>query len=225
MHLLVTLICFFVFLPQTVFAEEGVVHEVDTSESWLKLGVGARVGGYGFRHEKDGKIDWNDCRMDGTGVFATLDFGDHFFSEFAFDYYHATGSTIASGMDRVSGLVLLSGGVRFLSDWFVSPYIQAGGGPELTRIRLTGAEVTTLLPALFLGVGAELNLDPIKLGMSVRSFSMGLPEHGHSDDGRLYTNHGYLGGDEHDHSHEEDAVVNISQEVAGQVQFSLRYTF
>ncbi|MFB6371694.1 MAG: hypothetical protein ABEN55_00930 [Bradymonadaceae bacterium] len=124
----------------------------ESSETWPKLGLGVRLGGHGFRHVRDERISWEDCRMNGAGLFATLDFTNQFFGELSMDYYHATGSTVASGMDRVSVYVLGAAGARLLPDFIVSPYLQVGIGPEWTRIEVGDHLEATVLAAPFIGV-------------------------------------------------------------------------
>lgn len=100
------------------------------SDDVITLGAGARIGGYGFREvDEDGALTWDDCRMNGVGLFGTADFGKYLFAELSLDYYHATGPVIASGMDRQSAFVLGAGGVRLYPDAFISPYLQVGVGP------------------------------------------------------------------------------------------------
>ena len=110
-------------------AEEA---DIETDRDSPTLGVGARVGGYGFREVNGSTLSWNDCRMNGTGLFGTIDLGRHFFGELSADLYHATGSTVDSGMDRLSFHTFGAFGAKMLPDEFITPYIQVGGGPEFT---------------------------------------------------------------------------------------------
>lgn len=181
-----------------------------SAESWPKLGLGARIGGHGFRHVRNERLSWNDCRMDGAGVFATLDVTKHFFGELSLDFYHATGKTVGSGMDRLSLYVLGAVGARFLPDFIVSPYIQAGIGPEWTKLEVGDHVSSTMLAAPFLGVGGEINLGALKLGGHIRSYAMGLPDH-------LRV--------EGEHSHGADGGMHLRYEAAGQAQFFARWEF
>ncbi|MFB6351631.1 MAG: hypothetical protein ABEK29_07580 [Bradymonadaceae bacterium] len=167
----------------------------ESSETWPKLGLGVRLGGHGFRHVRDERISWEDCRMNGAGLFATLDFTNQFFGELSMDYYHATGSTVASGMDRVSVYVLGAAGARLLPDFIVSPYLQVGIGPEWTRIEVGDHLEATVLASL-------------KLGAHVRSYLMGLP--------------GHLDGTE---GHVAGGGLRVHYETAGQAQFFARWEF
>jgi hypothetical protein len=197
--------------------------EASTETSW-EFGIGARIGGYGFREEVDGAVSWEDCRMNGTGVFLTLDFTEHFFGEAGFDLYHATGPSIAAGMDRLSFHNQYALGARFLPDFFISPYVQVGGGPEFTRIEMDGASKTMVVPSGFMGIGGELNLGSLKLGMNIRALMMIHPEHDHyevSYDRPL----GAYGGHGHSLSNGGEGTVETDWEVAGQMHFFARYAF
>lgn len=163
--------------------------EPSTSSSMID-GVGARVGGYGFRETADVSVmteksttGWQNCRMNGIGVFATRDLDRHFFLEGAFDTYFTdqfpTGESTGNydtPIDRVSGLMTVAGGARLFPDARVSPYVQLGVGAELTRVRLPalGLEDTAVLPMGFFGIGASLALgDRLHLGASFRVNAMG----------------------------------------------------
>ena len=199
--------------PDRQRAESEAAEQTDegsSAESPWSFGAGARIGGYGFRHVKNDKLSWDDCRMNGVGLFATLDYNRRFFAELSVDYYHATGKTVASGMDRMSMFLLGAVGTRFLRDFFLTPYLQAGIGPEWTKIEVGGRQRTALLAAPFLGVGVEANLGRFKLGTHLRTFAMGVPDHlGHGTG-----SHPHAGGD-----------VPITYEVAGEMQFFARYAF
>lgn len=182
----------------------------ESSESWPKFGLGVRFGGHGFRHVDNARSSWDDCRMNGSGLFATYDFTKSFFAEVSVDYYHATGETVADGMDRLSLYVLGAVGARILPEFIVSPYIQAGLGPEWTRIEVGDHLETTMLAAPFLGLGAEINLGSLKLGAHVRNYAMGLPEHVGT------------GGKD---GHTGESRVQIHYKTAGQAQFFARWEF
>ena len=191
------------------------------SSDSVTLGVGARVGGYGFREIDGGVLSWNDCRMNGTGLFGTVDLTRHFFGELSFDYYHATAGQAAHAMDRVSLQPMLAVGARFAPGRLITPFVQAGGGPEFTRIDLDGASARKVLPTAFMGIGGEVNVGDFHFGTNVRALSMGLPSHLHGNTATraLEPEHGspHVGG--------TGAEIETRQEVAGQMQFTLRYTF
>ena len=183
----------------------------EAAESPWAFGVGTRIGGYGFRHVKDETLSWNDCRMDGFGLFGTVDYGDYFFGELSVDYYHATGKTVASGMDRLSLHVSGAVGLRLLPDFVVRPYIQAGAGPEWTRMEVGGTSRQVVLAAPFMAVGGEVNLGKLKLGSHLRAAAMGLPDHLHPE----------AGG----HDHGDGGSGQVRYETAGWMQFFARYEF
>lgn len=156
----------------------------------LVNGVGARVGGYGFRESAEATVmseksttGWQACRMNGIGVFATRALNRHFFVEGALDTYFTetfpTGeaaSEYSTPIDRVSGIMTVAAGARLFPGARVSPYVQLGVGAELTRARLPalGMEDTALLPMGFFGVGASLRLgERLNLGASLRVNAMG----------------------------------------------------
>ncbi len=215
-HTLVGLLAALTFLvaaPASA-ADDMATASADSSMTW---GAGARVGGYGFREvNEQGNLAWDDCRMNGVGLFGTLDFGDYLFAEMSVDYYHAIGDVIASGMDRQSAFLLGAGGLRLYPDFIISPYIQAGVGPEWTKITMGTSTETKVLAAAFVGVGGELDLWGLKLGSHVRVFAMGEPVHGTAP-----------GGHHHHHELNLDGTraIETEYEVAGQAQFFVRREF
>jgi hypothetical protein len=192
-------------LPRLAQADEA------ESEGIGEFGVGMRIGGYGFRHANGDALAWNDCRMDGVGAFGTWDFTDTFFTELGVDHYFATGKTLSSGMDRHSTFVTAAIGARLIPDKIISPYFQIGGGPEWTRIDVEGHSLQKAAPTGFVGVGGELNIDRFHFGTHLRAYTMAHPLHDHSADEA----HSHLGGGEE---------VQVEQEVAGQMQFFIRYS-
>jgi len=137
-------------------------------------GFGARVGGYAFRGE-DGK--WADCRMGGLGLFGTYDLTRHFFLEAGLDSYQAVKSE-GEGMDRISVLTSVAGGLRMFPDFYATPYVQIGTGAEWTRVEIMGERTEGLYPMAFLGIGAELNLlRSFRVGAVLRTLAMAHPKH------------------------------------------------
>lgn len=137
--------------------------ELNKSVSGADYSFGARVGGYGFRNTQHADLgEWEDCRMDGFGLFAQRTLGKHLFAEAGFDLYSAanpvpTEDMDHSGMDRISGITTVAGGARI--PWrYLSPYVQAGLGLEITRAKMEahGLEDRSVLPMGFVGIGAEL---------------------------------------------------------------------
>ena len=159
-------------------------------------GFGARVGGYGFRDHQGG---WEDCRMDGVGVFAERRFGRHLFAEAGLDQYNAKADTIArEEMDRTSTHATVAAGLRAPHRW-ISPYIQLGAGVELTSVSMHGHHEDRTLPSGFFGIGLDVRLTShLRVGMNLRIHSMGHFDH---------------------HSEE----MTVEQTPASQGQFFLRY--
>lgn len=184
----------------------------DDSEHGLgDVGVGLRTGGYGFRHLQGDRLAWDDCRMNGVGAFGTLDFTENLFVELGVDHYYATGETVTSGMDRHSTFMTAAAGARMFPDFFFSPFIQVGGGPEWTKIDVEGHSLNKVTASAFLGLGGEVSIESFHFGMNIRAYSMAHPLHGESADAA----HSHLANGEE---------IEVEQEVAGQVQFFMRFT-
>lgn len=152
----------------------------DTKARGLELrpGFGARVGGYGFRHRDGSSEKWDDCRMQGFGLFGTVDLGDHFFTSLGVDLYHAAPETVAEGMDRDSTHGLLGAGVRMFPHFILSPQLEAGGGLEWTRLSTGAGTTEAVLPVGFLGLGVALHVTPqFDLGAAVRVLATTQPMH------------------------------------------------
>lgn len=184
---------------------------------------GMRVGGYGFRNKNADKASdkWNDCRMNGVGVFAQRELSHNGFVEAASDFYFAD-NTILGGQqpyaDRLSGLFSVAGGLRMFPTSRISAFAQIGVGLELTRVTL--APVSDIsqtwpdgsrpmlertdsraLPMGFVGFGGDLRLGSrARLGMTFRTNLMG-----HFEEGAGQTE------------------LKVTPEAANQVQFYLRY--
>jgi hypothetical protein len=201
--------------PATALAAES---DTATEREGPTFGVGARVGGYGFREVKGDNLAWNDCRMNGTGMFGTIDIGRYFFGELSADLYHATAAQVNGGMDRVSFHTMGALGAKMLPDSWVTPYVQVGGGPEFTRLDVDGTVDKRVLPAAFMGVGGELNAGHFHFGSNIRVFSMGLPAHGHGEVTQALQPEG---SDDHGGSD----GIEVRHEVAGQMLFFARYHF
>lgn len=194
-------------IPSLSYAQEGgeAQHTLKDPSQGLAPAIGVRVGGYGFRHlNSNANLAWDNCRMNGVGVYGTLDFSRHFFAELSADMYHATGDTLKSGIDRISLHTFGVLGARLAPDFLISPYIHLGGGAEYTWVEVYGHKDQGFMPVGFVGLGGELNLDPFKLGMAIRSHAMQLPVYDWSDDQSV-------------------RQVNYRTEIAGQMLFSVRY--
>ncbi len=143
--------------------------QIAKRDEW-RPGFGARVGGYGFRRTDDGSGKWDDCRMNGFGVFGTLDANRYLFGELGVDFYQATPEVTESGMDRVSTHTLAAVGLRMFPKFVITPYVQLGVGAEYTRIDLGGGRTEKLYPMTFVGIGTEINVTrELKLGANIRA--------------------------------------------------------
>jgi hypothetical protein len=139
--------------------------------------IGARVGGYGFHDPQaaSSRDAWNDCRMNGVGVFARKDVG-LLDVEAGADLYT---SQPGGAEDRLSGIVTVAAGARLLDTHHVRALAQLGTGVELTRVSMsmpTGvvAEDARALPLGFVGVAAEVELGAhTAIGGVLRTFVMG----------------------------------------------------
>lgn len=183
-------------------AEEGsVASSVENTDYW-RIGMGGRVGGYGFRQvNEEGNLDFENCRMNGMGIFLTSEFGEHAYSELAVDFYHTIAEPQRNGVDRLSVHTTLALGLKFLPHRFISPLVEVGGGVELTSAEVYGVRQDAIAPIGFLGIGGELNFGDLKAGMAIRTNAMQVPEYGWN----------------------ESESLQWRTEVAGQAIFWMRY--
>lgn len=191
--------------PDVPVSSAGADASAQTGGLTLRPAIGFRLGGYGFREvNENGNLDWQACRMDGVGVFGTLDITRRLYVELSADMYHAISDPIEQGLDRLSLHAVTAAGVRLAPDLIISPFIQVGGGVEWTRVEVYGQRDSALFPVGFLGVGGELNLDPVMLGLTARANAMQLPVYDWE-------------------AGASERSVQYETEVAGQLLFSLRY--
>ncbi len=158
--------------------------------------------------------------MDGAGVFAQVDRGSPLYLQLSFDAYHATGATIASGMDRISMTTIGSAGVRLENSTPFWPHIEIGVGAEWTSVEIGERTDRRVLPVGVIGTGVEVVIQRVRLGTTLRIMATSLPEHGHADEHA--TKHDGEATDA-PHLHGED--IEFASEVAGQATFSIRYDF
>jgi hypothetical protein len=150
-----------------------------------EIDLGFRVGGYGFRREGDTSAkSWNECRMNGIGMFASHGLTGPLFLEAGLDAYFSADFPIAGNagdlpIDRTSGLASLAIGARTnLAPW-LRAYVQLGAGVELTRVSVpyeTGERIRAdkALPEGFFGIGMDLRVARgTYLGASFRMLVMG----------------------------------------------------
>ncbi|MFO0571283.1 MAG: outer membrane beta-barrel protein [Polyangiaceae bacterium] len=185
----------------------------------FRPGFGARVGGYGFRNQEGGDI-WDTCRMNGFGVFGTLDLNKYAFGELSLDFYSATPDTMNQGLDRTSTHALVGAGFRMLPDFVLTPHVVIGGGGEHTRVELPAGTIDAVYPMAYVGVGAELNITrELRLGSTLRMLGTTRPKLASaSASGGIYgsSNEQALTG-------EASAKPEMQFDVAAQAQFFVRY--
>ena len=139
---------------------------------------GVRVGGYGFRRENSSQ--WDECRMNGLGVFAQRDLRGPLFLEAALDTYFSIGQGQPTDLaiDRQSALVSVAAGVHTHFTSWLRGYAQLGGGVELARLAVPYGDSTIrddkAMPTGFVGFGADLRIARgTYLGADMRTLVMG----------------------------------------------------
>jgi hypothetical protein len=142
---------------------------------------GARVGGYGFRREGSGPSnEWNECRMNGLGVFGQRALPGPMFVEAGLDTYFSIGQGQPGDLpiDRQSALVSVAAGVQARFAPWLRGYAQLGTGVELARLAVPYGDTTIredkALPEGFIGFGADIRLaGGTYAGASLRMLAMG----------------------------------------------------
>ena len=151
---------------------------VTTEHSRARHSFGFRVGGYGFRNIQPGQEgEWNDCRMNGVGVFGQRDLSRHFFAEAGVDMYFVDNTVFGADgpeypLDRESGILSVAGGARMFPDSRISPYVQLGVGLEVTRAVLPAESEkhVGVYPMGFAGLGANVRVTrKLALGANFRT--------------------------------------------------------
>jgi hypothetical protein len=207
-----------VTLPALAGADPDAAEpSVSASPSPVRYSFGVRAGGYGFRNTQHAELgEWDDCRMEGAGVFAQRSFTRHLFAEVGFDLYTAKDAIATDGMpgamDRISGITTAAGGARIPWRW-VQPYVQLGVGLEVTRVEMPehGLDDRAVVPMGFLGVGAELfATEHLSIGGNIRTNVMKHYSHG---------------GNGHEHDAADPAHTEMTGEfdAAAQGQLFLKY--
>jgi len=180
--------------------------------------MGVRIGGYGFRRE--GEQIWDECRMNGFGIFGGRRLTGPLFVEAGLDMYGSvgTGQPMDLPVDRASGLLSTAIGARTQVASWLRGYVQLGGGVELTSVsvpygdqRITDRKA---MPEGFFGVGADLRImRGTYAGASFRTLVMGNFSY---DPQRLDTSQGWLAAPS------SNEVFDASPDVAAQFQFYVR---
>lgn len=206
-------------------AESRERESTPRDHAW-RPGFGARVGGYGFRDPKGSDSKWETCRMNGFGVFGTLDANQYLFGELSLDFYHATPDVRDDGLDRLSNHALAAVGARMVPDFIISPYVQVGGGAEWTRLEQveTGYAENAVFPMAFVGLGADVNVtDQLKLGMNVRFLATMLPDENWYGSSETSGSYGGYALERQALEEEGSGELGATPSVASQAQFFVRY--
>jgi hypothetical protein len=189
--------------------------------------MGFRVGGYGFKREGDSRpgAGWTECRMNGVGVFASRALRGPLFVEAGLDLYTSADFPLPADsmdlpIDRMSGLVGVSGGARTSFTSRLRGFVQLGGGLELTRVAVPYGEDETIrdtktMPAGFLGVGMDIRIgSKTHVGATFRTLMMGNFNYKRSELEQR-DDWGFIAPD-------KDVVFDASLDFAAQGQFYLR---
>jgi hypothetical protein len=153
-----------------------------TAASADPMSIGFRVGGYGFRREgaSSQTQSWDECRMNGLGIFGQRSVRGPLFVETALDTYFSTNQAQPSDLpiDRQSALVSVAAGARTQVTTWLRGYAQLGVGLELTRVAVPYGDSTIrdnkALPDGFLGIGADIRVaSGTYLGANMRTLVMG----------------------------------------------------
>jgi len=191
------------------------------AEPDARYDIGVRVGGYGFRREGGSGSDaWNQCRMNGVGVFAHRELTGPLFLEAGLDAYSSTNQAMPTDLpiDRQSALVSVAAGVQSRFTSWLRGYAQLGVGAELARLAVPHGDTTIrddkVMPDGFFGIGADLRLaHATYLGMTVRTLVMGNFEY---DPARLQMSNAWVAAPS------SSDVFAASPDLVEQVQFYLR---
>lgn len=180
--------------------------------------MGVRIGGYGFRRE--GEQIWDECRMNGFGIFGGRKLAGPLFVEAGLDMYGSVGEGQPSDLpiDRASGLLSTAIGARTQVFSWLRGYVQLGGGVELTSVSVPYGEQRIsekkALPQGFFGVGIDIRFAKGTYGgASFRTHVMGNFDY---DPQRLEMSQGWLAAPS------SSEVFDASADVAAQVQFYIR---
>jgi len=146
------------------------------------MSVGFRIGGYGFRREgaANAGTTWDECRMNGLGVFANRTVRGPLFVEAGLDTYFSINQAQPQDLpiDRQSALVSVAAGVRTSFTSWLDGYAQLGIGAELARLAVPYGDQTLrddkVMPDGFVGVGADIRIGrATHVGAMMRTLVMG----------------------------------------------------
>lgn len=180
--------------------------------------MGVRIGGYGFRRE--GEQIWDECRMNGFGIFGGRNVRGPLFVEAGLDLYGSvgTGQPMDLPLDRASGLLTTAIGARTQVAPWLRGFVQIGGGIELTSVSVPYGDTRIsdhkALPEGFFGAGVDVRFGKKTYGGA--SFRTHLMGNFNYDPARLDSNNGWVAAPS------SSEVFDASPDVAAQVQFYLR---
>ena len=146
------------------------------------MSIGFRIGGYGFRREgaSSETQTWDQCRMNGLGLFGNRTMRGPLFVEAGLDTYFSTNQAQPTDLpiDRQSALVSMAGGVHTQLTSWLRGYAQLGVGLELTRVAVPYGDSTIrdnkALPDGFFGIGGDIEISTgTYIGASMRTLVMG----------------------------------------------------
>jgi len=211
-------------LPAAAAAEESAAPGAAPAASAPRHSFGARVGGYGFRRDAgDSRSDWDECRMNGLGLFGERRFGKNLFVEGGLDFYFSESFPQRPNpddlpIDRMSGLLTAAVGLRADGPWRTSGYAQLGAGLELTQVTVPYDDHTIsdqlAMPAAFIGIGGDIRVARgTYLGANLRAYAMGNFDY---EPERLEMQPGWVAPPN------ADEVFDPSPDAAAQGQFYLR---
>ncbi len=155
---------------------------VSTTAAADPMSIGFRIGGYGFRREgaSSETQSWDQCRMNGLGLFGNRTVHGPLFVEAGLDTYFSTNQAQPTDLpiDRQSALVSVAGGVRTQVTSWLRGYAQLGVGLELTRVAVPYGDSTIrdskALPDGFFGIGGDIRIaQGTYVGASMRTLVMG----------------------------------------------------
>jgi hypothetical protein len=176
MRLLLTVLA--LTLPVTAFADP-LAPQRDAEV----IDIGVRIGGYGFRRDADPQFTgtWDECRMNGVGIFGQRGLRGPVFGEVGIDTYFSSNgqpNPMDLPVSRSSALLSTAIGMRTELDRRIVGYVQLGVGAELTRVSVPYADGTLaarkLMPEGFIGVGGDIKIGvATRFGASIRTLVMG----------------------------------------------------
>jgi hypothetical protein len=152
-----------------------------TAAAEASYSFGVRIGGYGFRRDTDSaNANWDECRMNGLGLFGQRKLSGPLFVEAGLDTYFSVGQGQPTDLtlDRESALLSAAIGVQSQVTSWLRGYAQLGAGAELARLSVPYGDTTIrddkVMPEGFVGFGGDIRLfHGTYVGAMVRTLVMG----------------------------------------------------